>query len=157
MDSTHTADSLNLYTVLGVRPGASDEDIRQAYIDLAMRYHPDKNRDKNTTPQFQALNHAYQTLSDPYKRRQYDASTLRTRPTPPKPKPVPVSKPARMGRQPWYEDATKAGLSAKVYWRMLRALGLESGKVPDYHKGGTTRRSRKTHLARKSRKTRSRR
>lgn len=58
------------YTILGVPRTASQEDIKKAYRKLAHAYHPDKkNGDEN---KFKEVNEAYQVLSDPKKRSNYD-------------------------------------------------------------------------------------
>jgi molecular chaperone DnaJ len=61
------------YTTLGVDRGASDEDLKKAYRRLAIQYHPDRNPgDKSAEEKFKELSEAYQVLSDPEKRAQYD-------------------------------------------------------------------------------------
>ncbi len=67
------ADEVDFYAVLGLPPSADDATIRLAYRRLARRYHPDIAGDENLHL-MQALNQAYQTLSDPERRRLYDAS-----------------------------------------------------------------------------------
>jgi molecular chaperone DnaJ len=62
----------DLYAVLGVRSDASDEDIKRAYRKLARELHPDVNSDPEAERRFKQITAAYQTLSDPAKRRQYD-------------------------------------------------------------------------------------
>lgn len=53
------------YHMLGIRPNASQEDIRRAYYRLAMQFHPDKNADANAQARFQEINEAYEVLKDP--------------------------------------------------------------------------------------------
>jgi molecular chaperone DnaJ len=61
------------YAVLGVGRGASESDIKRAYRGLARKYHPDVAEDKHTAEnKFKEINEAYEILSDPHKRQQYD-------------------------------------------------------------------------------------
>ena len=63
----------DFYTVLGVGRDASESDIKRAYRGLARRYHPDVAEDKNSAEtHFKEINEAYEILSDPAKRQQYD-------------------------------------------------------------------------------------
>ena len=62
-----------LYDTLGVKPNASQREIKQAFQKKARELHPDKNQsDPNATAKFQALNEAYDILKNPNKRREYD-------------------------------------------------------------------------------------
>ncbi len=66
------AQTRDLYEVLGVSRDASQEEIKKAYRRLARDYHPDVSDDPDAEHKFKEINLAYQTLSDPAKRRQYD-------------------------------------------------------------------------------------
>jgi molecular chaperone DnaJ len=64
----------DLYKVLGVSKEASQEEIRRSYRKLARKHHPDANRDDpKAEERFKEIQHAYEILSNPEKRRQYDA------------------------------------------------------------------------------------
>merc|ERR1712217_61590 len=58
------------YTVLGVTSDATDKQLKQAYRIMSLKYHPDKKG--GSTQAFQLVATAFQTLSDPEKRRAYD-------------------------------------------------------------------------------------
>jgi molecular chaperone DnaJ len=61
------------YEILGIQKGASDDEIKKAFRKLAIKYHPDKNKgDKEAEEQFKEINEAYQVLTDPQKKAQYD-------------------------------------------------------------------------------------
>jgi curved DNA-binding protein CbpA len=63
----------NHYQNLGLNPAATPDDIKKAYRKLAKIYHPDLNpKRKSAEGRFKLLQHAYDVLSDPEKRQQYD-------------------------------------------------------------------------------------
>lgn len=61
------------YKILGVAKSASEDDIKSAYRQLALKFHPDKNKDRGSEEKFKEINEAYAVLGDPEKRKQYDA------------------------------------------------------------------------------------
>lgn len=62
------------YDVLGVAKTSSAEEIKSAYRKMALKWHPDRNQDKKAEAEqkFKEINEAYQVLSDPQKKQQYD-------------------------------------------------------------------------------------
>jgi molecular chaperone DnaJ len=60
------------YKVLGVGKNATQDEIKHAYRTLAMKLHPDRNKEKGSEDKFKLVNEAYAVLSDPEKRQQYD-------------------------------------------------------------------------------------
>lgn len=65
--------SKDYYSVLGVNKNSSNDEIKKAYRSLAIKYHPDKNKDdKSAEQKFKEINEAYEVLKDPKKRSMYD-------------------------------------------------------------------------------------
>ncbi len=65
----------DLYYILGIYVNSSTEEIREAFSKLSNKFHPYRNKgDDNFETQFSRINEAYETLSDPDKRKKYDAS-----------------------------------------------------------------------------------
>ncbi|MCS3923213.1 molecular chaperone DnaJ [Methanosalsum natronophilum] len=60
------------YEILGLSKDASAEDIKKAYRKLAMKYHPDRNKEADSEDKFKEISEAYAVLSDPEKRKKYD-------------------------------------------------------------------------------------
>jgi curved DNA-binding protein len=60
------------YDTLGVKPDASDGEIKAAYRRLARRYHPDVSKEAGAEDKFKAVNEAYEALRDKQKRAAYD-------------------------------------------------------------------------------------
>ncbi|MBQ5566777.1 MAG: molecular chaperone DnaJ [Oscillospiraceae bacterium] len=67
------AEKRDYYEVLGLKRGASEEEIKKAYKKLARKYHPDMNPgDKEAEEKFKEVNEANEILSDPEKKARYD-------------------------------------------------------------------------------------
>ncbi|MCR5350744.1 MAG: molecular chaperone DnaJ [Acholeplasmatales bacterium] len=66
------ANKRDYYEVLGLQKGASDDEIKKAYRQLAKKYHPDINKEPGAEEKFKEINEAYDTLSDPDKKARYD-------------------------------------------------------------------------------------
>lgn len=107
------------YETLGISPKATAEEIRKAYRNLALKYHPDRNPGDDIAPEkFKSVQSAYDVLSDLNSKARYDL-------TMPKPKPAPPVEPiVRM--------KTKAQREAEAYaaYRAEVARGFTIGDAP---------------------------
>ena len=65
--------SQNLYSILGIPPEATQDDIREAYRVMARRFHPDANPNEGADVQFRDIAAAYEILGDPGQRFEFDA------------------------------------------------------------------------------------
>ena len=66
------AQDRDYYEVLGVNRGASADDIKKAFKKLAMKYHPDKNKEEKSEEAMVQINKAYEILSNEELRKKYD-------------------------------------------------------------------------------------
>lgn len=60
------------YDILGVTSKSTDAEIKKAYRVLSLKYHPDRNSSSESVDKMHKINEAYEVLSDPVKKRQYD-------------------------------------------------------------------------------------
>ena len=68
-----TTQQRDYYEVLGVSRDADERTIQRAFQQLALRYHPDRNKEPDAEARFKEIAEAYAVLSDPEKRARYDA------------------------------------------------------------------------------------
>jgi len=62
----------DFYKILGVPRGSSENEIKKAYRKLALKYHPDRNKEKGAEEKFKDIGRAYEVLSDKKKKQTYD-------------------------------------------------------------------------------------
>ena len=65
---------MDYYKILEVNKKSTQEEIKKSYKTLAMKYHPDRNKTPGSEDKFKEISRAYQILSNPKKRREYDLS-----------------------------------------------------------------------------------
>jgi len=63
---------MSLYDILNLSQDATQSDIKKAYHNLALQYHPDKNKDGDAIDKFKSIKNAYEVLSNEERRRMYD-------------------------------------------------------------------------------------
>lgn len=123
----------NYYLILGVSRGESTEGIRAAFRQLAKRYHPDR-AGAESTPEFREILEAYEVLSDPERRRQYN-SELEAAEHRVGPSAAPAEQPARpWSRELWAEFAARLAAGASP----AGIVALEAVLHPEEALLGTT-------------------
>ena len=88
----------NLYTILQIDPGVSQDAVEMAYRRLALRFHPDLNHSREATLIMQEINQAYDTLRSPQKRAVYDKHIPKTSTQPSRPRSSAPVRPAHTKR-----------------------------------------------------------
>ena len=74
MTKNKMSEKQDYYTVLGIKQGSTEDEIKKSYRKMAMKYHPDRNPgNKSAEEQFKVIQQAYEVLSDPRKRQIYDS------------------------------------------------------------------------------------
>jgi len=77
-DSDDSGDELDHYGTLGIPRNASESDIKKAFRALALRFHPDKNKDPGAEDKFKTIGCAYAVLSDKQQKMVYDHQTFKS-------------------------------------------------------------------------------
>ena len=67
-----TTSKRDYYEVLAVERNATPEDLKKAFRKQALKFHPDRNKEADAGTRFKEVNEAYQVLSDPQRKAQYD-------------------------------------------------------------------------------------
>ena len=68
----------NYYDILGVNPNATSEELKKSFRNLALKYHPDKNRNSEESKQkFMKIVEAYEVLSNEQSRKNYDGNAFK--------------------------------------------------------------------------------
>ena len=113
------------YEILGISETATAAEIKKAFKQLALQYHPDKNPSQAAEQQFKTINEAYQILSNPTKRYYYD-QTFRTRTFEEEVPPPKTDSSKSYAYKPPISDWKIGGIFFAVFLLLLAALPLFS-------------------------------
>jgi len=91
----HTMKTTNFYNTLGVRPDATQKEIKKAFRRLVKIYHPDVRKTPDAEERMKDINAAYEVLSDPEKRQRFDMDSKFAEPSP-----APKETPKQYNKQP---------------------------------------------------------
>jgi curved DNA-binding protein CbpA len=129
------------YEALGLEQTATPEEIKKAFKQLALKYHPDQHPSPIANAIFRTLNEAYLVLSDPEKRRAYDEELQRRRraprgrPAPDPPRPDPPADepqaPRRGSRERGRSEAVQRKHFAKERAKQVRGVSQQSVRESD--------------------------
>ena len=126
---------MDYYEILQVHPSAEPEVIKGAYDKLAKKYHPDLNKDPTATERMKQINLAYEVLSNPQKRRQFDlewrqrrgnAGPRETRDEPTAPRPSAPATPQRELKR-WRKTVVAMGFAATAVLAIWGLVALNKG------------------------------
>ena len=118
------------YSILGVDPSATVDEIRTAFRQLALRYHPDVNSSPGAAARFQEIYAAYEVLTDPSRRAEYDAARAGGTSQEPQPRSATSRMPHsranthQNARQLYFQRRIKAATDADATWTHYDVLGV---------------------------------
>ena len=108
------------YQILGISKNASNDEIKYAYRNLASKFHPDKTHSALSDELMKKVNQAYETLSDPKKRKYYDESLEKNQPS----KNTQSNK--TKSRSTFWTNLKKA---SKIYGIQAQSMGREISRL----------------------------